>query len=99
MDGYQELLRVKRLPLLDEATAAKLAEPLKAIAARHGITNLRFASEGRLLGHVTGAVGLMDTVKFQIEAAAELDAKFFLISDRVLGNRGVSPDLLTATPL
>ncbi|HEX3816284.1 MAG TPA: hypothetical protein VHX59_25875 [Mycobacteriales bacterium] len=39
-------------PPLDEATARAHAAELRALAAAHGITNLRFASTGRLLGHL-----------------------------------------------
>jgi len=86
-------------PPLDEATARAHAAELRALAARHGITNLRFASDGRLLGHLEPDRDLADTADFEIAGEARFQRSFFLISDRVLRKPRVSPDLLTATPL
>jgi len=86
-------------PPLDEATARAHAAELRALAARHGITNLRFASDGRLLGHLEADRDDDDMADFDLSVEALLDRSLFLISDRVLSKPRVSPDLLTATPL
>jgi hypothetical protein len=75
------------------------AAQLVALAARHGITRLAFASQGRLLGHVADDRDLFDMFEFQRAATALLGAEVSLYSDGALRNQHVSPDLATATPL
>jgi hypothetical protein len=86
-------------PLLDEATARARAGELADLAAAYGVTNLRFASPGRLLGHVAEDRDLMDVAAFEIAAGELLHAEVRLYSDGVLGKPHVSPDLLSARPL
>jgi hypothetical protein len=86
-------------PPLDEATARSHAAELRALAAAHGITNLRFASTGRLLGHLEPDRDMDDMADFELSAEARLGRSFFLISDRVLSKPGVNPDLSAATRL
>ena len=86
-------------PLLDEATARSHAPELAELAVEHGITNLRFASPGRLLGHVAADRDLMDVAAFELAAVALLHAEVRLYSDGVLKKTHVSPDLLSARPL
>jgi hypothetical protein len=87
------------LPPLDEASARVHAAELADLASLHGITNLRFASPGRLLGHVAADRDLMDIAAFEIAAIDLLHAEVHLYSDGVLGKPHVSPDLLSARPL
>lgn len=86
-------------PPLDEATARARAAELSELATEHGITDLRFASPGRLLGHVAADRDLMDVAAFEIAAVELLHAQVRLYSDGVLGKPHVSPDLLAARPL
>ena len=75
--------------------AARLVE----LAARHGITDLAFASPGRLRGHVADDRDLFDMFEFQRAATDVLGAEITLYSDGALPNEHVSPDLAAATPL
>lgn len=68
-------------------------------AARHGITDLAFASPGRLHGHVAADRDLFDMLEFQRAATGLRGAEVTLHSDGALRNEHVSPDLATATPL
>ncbi len=75
--------------------AARLVE----LAAEHGISDLAFASPGRLRGHVGDDRDLFDMFEFQRAATDLLGAEVVLLSDGALGNEHVSPDLVTASPL
>jgi len=86
-------------PPLDETTARAHATELRDLAAQHGITNLRFASTGRLLGHIDSDHDAIDVASFELAAEELLRRSFFLISDGVLTKPGVSPDLPSAAPL
>lgn len=87
------------LPPADEAAVRSRGEELRELAAHHGISELRFASPGRLVGHVAEDRDALDTADFEIAARALLGAEIGLFSDRVLGKQHVSPDLLTAQPV
>ena len=87
------------LPPVDEATVRAHAGELRALAARHGITGLRFASPGRLVGHLAEDRDAFDVADFEIAAVSMLGAEVRLYSDRVLGKPNVSPDLVAARPL
>ncbi|MDQ2845575.1 MAG: hypothetical protein M3Y77_04305 [Actinomycetota bacterium] len=87
------------LPPVDEPTVRRRVAELRALAARHGISELRFASPGRLVGHVAEDRDALDTADFEIAARTLLGAEVGLFSDRVLGNPHVSPDLLAAQPV
>ena len=86
------------LPPLDEATAREHVAELRALAAEHGITNLRFASPGRLVG-TAGSDEEYQPDEFELAVIDRLHVEVTLIADRVLSKRGVSSDLLTATAL
>lgn len=86
-------------PLLDEQTARDNAETLHRIGARHGITALRFASPGRLVGHVDDDRDMGDMADFMADVEDQLDRRTYMISDRVLTKPNVSPDLPAAQPL
>lgn len=75
------------------------ADALTDLAIQHGITNLRFASPGRLVGTVDPHRDLMDVAAFDVAATDLLGAVVMLFSDRVLAKPHVSPDLVSAQPL
>lgn len=87
------------LPAADEATVRRRGDELRSLAAQHGISDLRFASPGRLVGCVAEDRDALDTADFEIAARALLGADIGLFSDRVLGKSHVSPDLLAAQPV
>lgn len=87
------------LPPADEATVRRHRDELWNLAARHGISDLRFASPGRLVGSVAEDRDALDTADFEIAARALLGAEVGLFSDRVLTKPNVSPDLVAARPL
>ena len=87
------------LPPADEKVVRDRGDELRALAAQHGISELRFASPGRLVGHVAEDKDALDTADFEIAARSLLGAEIGLFSDRVLGKPHVSPDLLAAKPV
>jgi hypothetical protein len=100
LDGVsQALAEPAHLPPASEQQARSHAAELVALAARHGITGLAFASPGRLRGHVADDRDLFDIFEFQRAATDLLGAEVTVYSDGALRNRHVSPDLVAATPL
>lgn len=87
------------LPPADEQTVRAHIDEVRALAGRYGITDLRFASPGRLVGHVAADRDLFDVFGFQREAGALLGAGVEVFSDAVLDNEHVSPDLAAARSL
>lgn len=87
------------LPPVDETAVRAHAHQLRALAADYGITDLRFASTGRLVGHVAEDRDALDVADFELAAVRLLGAEVRLYSDRVLAKRNVSPDLVAARPL
>lgn len=85
--------------LADETIVRAQVGALQEIARRHAVSGLRFASPGRLVGHVADDRDMLDMVDFNLEASDLLGAKVSLFSDAVLDNRNVSSDLVDATPL
>jgi hypothetical protein len=75
------------------------ADELRALAARHGISDLRFASAGKLVGHVAEDRDALDVADFEVAAVELVGAELRLYSDRVLDKRNVSRDLVAARPL
>ncbi len=75
------------------------AHQLRAIAAEHGISELRFASLGRLVGHVAEDKDALDVADFELAAIHLLGADVRLYSDRVLRKPHVSTDLVTTQPV
>lgn len=75
--------------------AARLLE----LAARHGITELAFASAGRLRGRVDDDHDLFDMFEFQRAATDLMGAEVAVFSDGALRNDHVSPDLRAASAL
>jgi hypothetical protein len=87
------------LPPATEQQVRSHAAELVELAAQHGITDLAFASPGRLRGHVADDRDLFDMFEFQRAATDLLGAEITVYSDGALRNDHVSPDLATATPL
>jgi hypothetical protein len=86
-------------PLLDEQTARANVDALRRIAGEHGISALRFAAPGRLVGHLDEDRDMGDMADFQIAVEKLLDRYVDLFTDRVLSHAHVSADLVAARPL
>jgi hypothetical protein len=95
----QPLPEPPHLPPATEQQVRSHATELVELAARHGITDLAFASPGRLRGHIADNRDLFDMFEFQRAATDLLRAKITVYSDGALRNDHVSPDLAAATPL
>jgi len=95
----QPLAEPPHLPPATEQQVRTHARELVNLAARHGITDLAFASPGRLRGHVADDRDLFDMFEFQRAAASLLGAEITLYSDGALNNAHVSSDLAAAAPL
>ena len=87
------------LPPADHARISAHAAQLQALAAEYGISALRFASPGRLVGHVAEDRDFLDVIDFDLAAKELLGAHVSLFSDVVLTKANVSPDLVAAQPL
>ncbi|MGY1709154.1 hypothetical protein ACI8AC_06540 [Geodermatophilus sp. SYSU D00758] len=83
----------------DEQLVRAHAQELVALAAEHGIHDLRFASPGRLLGRVDPDRDALDMAEFAVAAGHLLGAEVSLLSDAVLSKPNVSADLLNARSL
>jgi hypothetical protein len=75
------------------------AAQLLALAERHGLSQVAFASPGRLRAHVDDDRDLADVVAFQREVSALVRARIDVFSDGALRNRHVSRDLVEAVPI
>ena len=95
----QRLVEPPSLPPATEQQVRAHAVELVDLAARHGITDLAFASPGRLLGHVAADRDLFDMFEFQRAASGLLGAEITVYSDGALANDHVSADLAAAEPL
>jgi hypothetical protein len=95
----QPLAEPPHLPAATEQQVRSHAAELVELAARHGITDLAFASSGRLRGHIADDRDLFDMFEFQRDATDLLGAEITVYSDGALRNNHVSPDLTAATPL
>lgn len=95
----QPLAEPPHLPPATEQQVRSRATELVGLAVRHGITDLAFASPGRLRGHVADDRDLFDMFEFQRAATGLLGAEVTLYSDGALSNEHVSADLAAATPL
>jgi len=86
-------------PGADEDLVRAHASELVALAAEHGIDQLRFASTGRLLGRVDSDRDALDMATFAAAAERLLGAPVQLLSDAVLTKPNVSADLERARAL
>jgi hypothetical protein len=87
------------LPPADETLVRAHADVLAQLAGRYGVSNLRFASAGRLVGHVDDSHDALDVAEFELAARVLLGAEIGLFSTAVLSKPNVSPDLVAARPL
>lgn len=69
------------------------------LGAAHGVTTLRYASRGRLVGHLASDRDALDGLAFEEAATALLGAPVELYSDAVLTKTNVSADLAAAREL
>ena len=95
----QALVEPPALPPLDEATARANADALHRLGAGYGVSRLRFASPGRLIGHLDEDRDLGDMADFQIAVEDLLGKHADFFTDGLIGKPGVSSDLLSARPL
>lgn len=86
-------------PVASETLLRTHAEELRALGSRFGVTELRVAGPGRLVGHIADDRDLFDVAQFETAVADLLGAEVELFSDGVLSKANVSPDLVAATPL
>lgn len=86
-------------PLASEAALRAHADELQSLAAQYGISELRIAGAGRLVGRIADDRDLFDIAHFETAATDLVGAEVEVFSEGVLGNDNVSPDLLAATPL
>lgn len=86
-------------PAATEVALRSNAVALQSLAAQHGISQLRVAGPGRLVGHIAEDRDLFDVAAFETAAQELVGAEVELYSDGVLEHDNVSPELLTATPL
>ena len=82
----------------EELVRAHAAE-LTALAAEHGIHELRFASTGRLVGRINPERDALDMAEFAAAAERLLGAEVSLLSEAVLAKPNVSADLVHARAL
>jgi 2-phospho-L-lactate guanylyltransferase (CobY/MobA/RfbA family) len=75
------------------------AAQLLALAERHGLSQVAFASPGRLRAQVDDDRDLADVFAFQREASDLVRARIDVFSDGALSNRHVSRDLVEAVPI
>ena len=95
----QALVEPPHLPPATETQVRTFAARLVELAAQHGITELAFASPGRLRGRVDADHDLFDMFEFQRDATDLLRAEVALFSEGALTNDHVSPDLRASSAL
>lgn len=87
------------LPAATEGLIRRHAGELVRLAQEHGLTEIAFASAGRLRAHVADDRDLWDVFEFQRAAIELLGADLAVYSDGALSNNNVSPDLVNARSL
>jgi hypothetical protein len=87
------------LPPATEQQVRSHGAQLVDLAARHGITDLAFASPGRLRGHVADHRDLFDTVESSAPPPASSAPRSPCTPTGRCANNHVSADLAAATPL
>lgn len=91
--------RTPSLPPLDEATARANANALHHLGTQFGVSDLRFASPGRLIGHMDEDRDLGDMADFQLAIEEVLGKHAHFFTDGLIGKPGVSQDLISARPV
>ena len=87
------------LPQADERVIRAHAAELIAVADALGLSDVRYASDNRLVVSVSDHFQRLGPFTFAEEASYLLGRRIHVYSDEVLKNPGVSPDLVAATPL
>ena len=87
------------LPQADERVIRAHAAELIAMAESLGLSDVRYASDNRLVVSVSDHFQRLGPFTFAEEASYHLGRRIHVYSDEVLKNPGVSPDLVAATPL
>ena len=81
----QALVEPPALPPLDEVTARANAAALHRVGAGYGISELRFASLGRLIGHMDEDRDLTDMALFQRDVEDLLGKHIDFFTDGLIG--------------
>lgn len=95
----QAIAEPPHLPPATEAQVRAHTRQLTELAARHAITELAFASAGKLRGRVGDRHDLFDMFEFQRAATDLVGGEIVLFSAGALTNENVSADLRSAAPL
>ncbi|WP_142281844.1 hypothetical protein [Mycobacterium kyorinense] len=95
----QAVAEPPHLPPATEVQVRSHAAELTELAGGYGITELAFASAGRLIGRVDNGHDLFDMFEFQRAATDLVGGEIVLFSAGALANENVSPDLQSAAPL
>ncbi|ORA41479.1 hypothetical protein BST20_05110 [Mycobacterium branderi] len=72
------------------------AAQLRELGGRYGVTELAFASAGRLIGRIDNDRDLFDMFELQRAATDLVGGEIVLFSADALANENVSPDLQSA---
>lgn len=87
------------MPEADEAFVRAHREELLALAADMGITDVKVASTGRLVGTVTANTVPLGVYAFSADASSMLERIIRMHASRVVTPESASVDLKEATPL
>ena len=94
-----DYVSLEDLPQADEQVIRAHAAELITMAEDLGLTNVRYASDNRLVVTMTERIERMGPFTFAEEASYLLGHRIRVYTDGVFKNPGVSPDLVAATPL
>lgn len=74
--------RISDMEAAADVQLIRFARVLETLAAKHGLSELRLAGEGRLIADVESGRTLLDIARFEIEAQAVLHARVAVVSSR-----------------
>lgn len=94
-----DYVSLEDLPQADERVIRAHAAELIAMADTLGLSDVRYASDNRLVVSVSDHFRRLGPFTLAEEASYLLGRRIHVYSDEVLTNPGVSPDLVAATPL
>jgi len=87
------------LPRADERIIRAHAAELIAMADVLGLSNVRYASDNRVVVTRTARAEPLGIYRLAEEASFALGHRIRVYADAVFANPGVSPDLVAATPI
>ena len=87
------------LPIAEESDIRMHADELRALAARLGLAELRYASGNRLVVTESDESVAFGHYRFAVEASLLIGRQVCTFWSEVLSNAGVSPDLVASAPL